>query len=675
METKAPPKILIVDDEEKNRKLLGLLLQNYGYAICYAANGVEALALVKEDAPDLIFLDIMMPDLDGYTVCRQLKADQETSEIPVVMVTALTDQASRLQGLEAGASDFLSKPVDKNELLLRAKNLLQVKAFSDFLKQHNELLESEVLARTAQLRESSEQLARLNRHHELILCSVQEGILGLDGQGKHTFINPAAAKMLGCQAEDLLGCPSHSAWHHSKADGSPYPVEECLIEAAFRDGMEYRRSSEVFWRQDGSSFPVEYASTPIYEQGRLAGAVLTFTDITERKQAEDKQEKLQAQLNQAQKMEAIGILAGGIAHDFNNILSVILGFTKLAKDDVPPGSGIAQDLDKVLTAAHRATDLVKQILAFSRRTAVDRMPIQIQPLVKESLKMLRASLPTTITIKENIHPQAGAVLADPTQIHQIVMNLCTNAFHAMEKTGGVLAVAVQTTAIDSPILFAGSQLIPGEYVKLTVSDTGSGIGPDIMDKIFDPYFTTKEIGKGTGMGLSILHGIIKSYGGAITVESTVGQGTTFHVYFPVVHDEAKESAESQEAPRGKERILFVDDEELLAEMGQKMLEQLGYTVIAHHRSIEALAAFMDDPAQFDLVITDQTMPGLTGTDLAQRLLQVRPELPIVLCTGFSSLVSEESAKAIGIREFALKPLTKSSIGQLVRKVLDGVPAV
>ena len=399
--------------------------------------------------------------------------------------------------------------------------------------------------------------------------------------------------------------------------------------------------------------------------------VAIYSDSSEKLRAEEENARLQAQLNQAQKMEAIGVLAGGIAHDFNNILGPIIGYAEMAREDAAPGSQLVQDLDQVLNSAHRAKDLVRQILAFSRQATAERMAIKVQPLLKESLKMLRASIPATITIKENIHPACGAVLAGPTQIHQIVMNLCTNAFHAMEQSGGVLSIGLNSTFIHDSTPLTAKELPPGEYVELMVSDNGTGIGPDIIDKIFDPYFTTKEIGKGTGLGLSITHGIIKSYGGAITVDSTLGQGTTFHVYFPVIQEEARKDEEFQEVPGGKERILLVDDEELLARMGKNMLERLGYTVTARHNSIDALETFMnDDPDQFDLVITDQTMPGMTGFDLARRMLQIRPDLPIILCTGFSYLVNEESAKAAGIREFALKPLTKASIGQLIRKVLD-----
>jgi len=393
-------------------------------------------------------------------------------------------------------------------------------------------------------------------------------------------------------------------------------------------------------------------------------------DITEQKQAEEEKEKLKNRLDQAQKMEAIGTLAGGIAHDFNNILATILGYAEMAKEDAPPGTLFEKDLKKVLIGANRAKELVKQILAFSRQAQVERIPVKIQPLVNEGLKMLRSSIPTTISITEDIDPKSGVILADPTQVYQILMNLCTNAYQAMEATSGVLSVSLKTIVIgsDEKKILAVN---PGEYLELTVSDTGAGIGPDVIDKIFDPYYTTKEIGKGTGMGLAITHGIIKEYGGTITVESLLGKGTTFHVYFPVVvEDSLPEIKESENIPRGEERILFVDDEELLAEMGKTTLERLGYHVTARHSSIEALRTFQNTPNEFDMVITDQTMPEMTGSDLARRMMQIRPDIPIVLCTGYSNLIDEHSAKVLGIKEFALKPLSTAMISKIIRKVLD-----
>ncbi|HCC53926.1 MAG TPA: hybrid sensor histidine kinase/response regulator [Desulfobulbaceae bacterium] len=422
-------------------------------------------------------------------------------------------------------------------------------------------------------------------------------------------------------------------------------------------------------RADGANFVAQLQI--ILGQAEDGAAVYrcVLSDISARKIAEQETANLNAHLNQAQKMEAIGVLAGGIAHDFNNILAAIMGYTELVRKDAQPGSIAAQHLDQVLLASHRAAELVKQILAFSRQSTADKTPMDIGPLVKESLKLLRSSIPSTISICQDIQPHCGITLADPTQIHQIVMNLCTNAAYAMGATGGELLVRMKPVTLGPPTAADTRQLAPGQYIELTVSDTGTGIGPDIIDKIFDPYFTTKEAGKGTGMGLSITHVIVTGYGGKITVESTLGQGTTFHVYLPVIQEEAKEAAELNEAPRGTGRILFIDDEEMLRELGQALLEDLGYTVTARSNSLEALTTFMNEPDQFDLVITDQTMPGITGVDLARRMLQIRPDIPIILCTGYSNLVDEESAKAIGIRDFALKPLSKSAIGHLVNKIL------
>ena len=506
--------------------------------------------------------------------------------------------------------------------------------------------------------------------YAMTIAAVDDGLWDWDVQSGRAFFSPIYYSILGY--DDRAFVASYDSWrplvHPEDIDRVEQDLQQSIdTGVGFTVDLRMKmKSGEWLWVSTRGK-AVEWNS-----QGKALRMVGTLSNITERKHEESEKLELQAHLNQAQKMEAIGVLAGGIAHDFNNILGVILGYTEMAREDAPPYSKFGQDLDKVLTSAHRAKELVKQILAFSRQSSVDRIPIKIQALVKESLKMLRASIPSTITIKEDIHPQCAVIRADPTQVYQIIMNLCTNAFHSMEKTGGMLTVTVATTAIESPNLLCGQQLSPGEYVELTIRDTGTGIGPDIIEKIFDPYFTTKEVGKATGMGLSITHGIIKGYGGAITVESTIGQGTTFHVYFPVVQEEEDTaSTETQEATRGKGSILFVDDEELLAEMGKDMLERLGYTVTSRSRSIEALATFMEDPAQFDLVITDQTMPGLTGIELAKRILQVKHDIPIILCTGFSQLVDEDSAKIIGIKEFALKPLTKSSIALLVSKFLDG----
>jgi PAS domain S-box-containing protein len=408
------------------------------------------------------------------------------------------------------------------------------------------------------------------------------------------------------------------------------------------------------------------------ESGQPLRFIGTIMDVTKHNQDEEQRIKLQEQLLQAQKMEAIGQLAGGVAHDFNNILGAILGYAEMAQEDSPAGSILRKDIDQVVKASHRAKDLVKQILAFSRQTETRLIPVQPAIAIREAAKMLRSSLPTTIDIRQNIDLNTGPIYADPTQIHQIVMNLGTNAFHAMEDTGGTLTIFLEKKTLTNQDIVKHPGIHPGEFIQLSIGDTGSGIEPEIWDKIFDPYFTTKEIGKGTGMGLSIIHGIVKSYGGNISFHSHPGEGTVFQVLLPVMATEVDVEGKPEETMvLGNERILFIDDEELLAEMGKSMLERLGYHVTACSSSLEALTTFQNLPDQFDLIITDQTMPGMTGIDLARHILQIRPFMPIILSTGYSSLLSEEKAKSLGIKGFAMKPMTRKSMAALIRKVLDG----
>lgn len=406
--------------------------------------------------------------------------------------------------------------------------------------------------------------------------------------------------------------------------------------------------------------------------GCFVGSFGMFTDITEHKQAEEEKKALMAQLLQAQKMEAIGTLAGGIAHDFNNILGAIIGYAEMIQDDCPAGSSINQDIKQILKAGNRAKDLVKQILAFSRQAKASQIHLQPAVIIKEAVKMLRASLPATIKIEQDIDPDAGVILADPTQIHQIMMNLCTNAFHAMESDGGTLSISLRRKELfrDDPAL--KNHMPPGNYIQLSIKDIGTGIAPEILEKIYDPYFTTKEVGKGTGMGLAMVHGIVQSSGGSILCRSELKKGTVFHITLPIIETHLLHEIESAELiPAGLEHILLIDDEEMLIKMSKTMLERLGYRVTTRMNGKEALAAFQNSPKSFDLVITDQTMPGLTGTNLARLMLQIRPDIPIILCTGYSSNVSEEEASSIGIKAYALKPLAKKDIGNLIRKVLDG----
>jgi signal transduction histidine kinase/ActR/RegA family two-component response regulator len=382
-------------------------------------------------------------------------------------------------------------------------------------------------------------------------------------------------------------------------------------------------------------------------------------------------ERIQEQLRQAQKMEAIGTLAGGIAHDFNNILAAIIGFTEMAADDVSDRPEVEQNLKRVLRSAIRARDLVKQILTFSRKTNYQRIPLSLAPLVKETVQLLRASIPATIEIKLANTASSDTVLASPVEVQQVVMNLATNASLAMQEKGGTLEISLTDIDFtpDSPVL--DTDVIPGEYVQLTVKDTGVGMSPDVMKRVFEPFFTTREVGKGTGMGLSVVYGIVKDLEGTVTVESEPGEGSTFRVLLPKAKTEhEEEQPHTAQIPGGKEHILFVDDEELLAEWGEAALQRLGYQVTVATNSAEALKAFSANPYLFDLVITDHAMPHMAGSQLSSELLKIRPDIPIILCTGHSEIMSREKAKDLGIRNFLMKPLSKQELAEAVRWVLD-----
>ncbi|MCP3891961.1 MAG: PAS domain-containing protein [Desulfobulbaceae bacterium] len=514
------------------------------------------------------------------------------------------------------------------------------------------------------LHESEKQLRRLVTNIPGVSYSCDP-----DEQWTMNFISDEIKKISGYPAEDFIGNLTRSFASIMHPDDLQMVVDIVTesVEQKKPYALEYRilhASGEVCW-------VFEKGQGVFGDDGQQVSFEGVIIDITKRKRAEHETAKLDSRLQQAQKMEAIGTLAGGIAHDFNNILGAILGYTEMAKDDSKPGSTIAGDLEKVLIAGERAKGLVQQILAFSRQSDAECIAFQPASVVKEAINMLRPTLPTTIEINQDMDPATGLISADPTQINQILMNLCTNAFHAMEKTGGKLDITLKETHLSSEDLADEPNVEAGTFIQISICDSGPGIAPDIKEKIFDPYFTTKETGKGTGMGLSIVHGIVKSYGGFISFYSELGEGTAFHVFLPVIQKKpTSEFEDVEKVPVGRERILFIDDEEILAEMGKHMLERLGYHVTVRTNSLMALETFQNMPDQFDVVITDQTMPGMTGEDIARRMIQIRPDIPIVLCTGYSTIISEEKAKFMGIKEFALKPLSKKDLAMLIRKVLD-----
>jgi len=395
-------------------------------------------------------------------------------------------------------------------------------------------------------------------------------------------------------------------------------------------------------------------------------------EIAQRRKAEEEKNRLQRELDQSQKMEAVGTLAGGIAHDFNNILSAIIGYAQLALKDKTVSEKTRQKMTEVLNSGERAKALVNQILTFSRKAEIRVAPLKLSESVLDALNMMRSLIPANITVERNF-ADSGMILSSSTYVHQIIMNLCNNAIHAMDKEGGVLEVRLMREFIDEPPAARQVNLPAGLYLKLTISDTGCGMTPEVAARAFEPYFTTKEPGRGTGLGLSVVHGIVRSHGGAMTCRSLPERGTSFDIYFPEIEDRRKpeESRKEEAMPTGKETILYIDDEPMLCEIAGEMLESLGYQVVGQTSSTDAYDLFIADPHRFDAVITDMTMPRLTGDKLALKMLALRPDMPIIMCTGYSEHISSETAANLGIRGFLMKPYEMTQLAHTLRRVIDG----
>ncbi|MEW6291247.1 MAG: response regulator [Thermodesulfobacteriota bacterium] len=907
-----PGEILIVDDDHASLQLLTEILGSHGYRVRPASSGRLALRTVAIARPDLILLDVKMPDIDGYEVCRRLKAEQASCDIPVIFISGLYGTAEKVKGFDAGGVDYITKPLQPEEILARVKTHLELNRLQLQMKKAYEEVEMQVRQRTAELYMVNAELRESERKFKNIFDNIQDGYIMADMDGTILLVNPASAQTLGYDSTgELIGRNMAAEVYGRAADretvkailadrgrvddyelefrrknGENIPVscsihlvtdrdgQPVALEGLFRDISERRKAGEelkqsqrllqsmfeaipglvnvldkdlnivysnwhdheyvtakeradnpkcyrVFLKKDNpcpdchvgeifatgkprtvevfnsvhgrykevSTFPVfdeegkvryvvEHATdinerkqaelalraekekletltrnmgvgltviakdyrilwanqvlkeifgdvegkichetynkqteicpgcgvrqvlatgqgpviheqkgidlngnevwseiivTPIRDgQGNITSALEVLVPINDRKRAEEEKEEIEKQLRQAQKMESVGTLAGGIAHDFNNILTAVLGYADMVLEGLAPGSRNWKLQQEVINAGLRAKELVKQILTFSRQTEHDFKPLQLHLIIKETLKLLRASIPTTIEIRQDIDASCGAVLADPTQIHQVLLNLCTNSYHAMREKGGVLEVCLRETVIGQDDHIANLELTPGKYAKLSVSDTGAGIRLEDMEKIFEPYFTTKPVDEGTGLGLSVVHGIVKSHKGRITVYSEPGKGTVFNLYFPCIAaaGETGEARSDELLPGGNERILVVDDEEFIVRIEQFILENLGYRITATTSSKEALRIFSQQPTDFDLVITDMTMPHLTGADLARKFLAIRPDIPLILCTGFNAQINKETAKEIGIREFALKPVSKRDLAYMVRRALD-----
>lgn len=656
--TTEKPKILIVDDHTDEIHILWEELHK-DYEVFAATDGQQALDRVAADPPDLILLDVVMPGMNGHEVCQRLKANESTHDIPIIFITAKGDVQDETEGFALGALDYISKPFRLAVVRARVETILKLKKemdlrqqLADDLQSLNLMLEDKVEEQVAELRLAHEKVKSSEATLRVILENILDLVFMTDGEGNFTFICGNTPNLIGYSVQELQAMgnvaslidDATSTLDTLKEQGILHDIEKIIIDK----------------RGNQRIFLINVNSVPFEESKQL----WTCREITERK-------KLETRLRQAYKMEAIGTLAGGIAHDFNNILSAILGYTEISLSNLEAESQIKKFLSRIIEACTRAKDLVKHILMFSRETEQECRPITIALPVKEALRLIKASVPKNIDIRKNINSKA-IVMADPTQIHQLVMNLCTNAAHAMKKNGGILTIELMDQEIANKHSADYPDLPKGLYTKMSVTDTGHGIPPQILDRIFDPFFTTKEKSEGTGMGLSVVHGIIKNHNGAVYVDSEVDKGTSFDIFLPNYEGETitKEKFHEIMVPKGHERILFIDDEEMIVEIGRAMLNLLGYHTVTQTSPEDALTLFTRDPDAFDLVITDLSMPKLTGLDIAERMREVRPDILILLCTGFGLELTDETVAKYGISGIIHKPILKRDMANKIRSILD-----
>lgn len=785
------PKLLVVDDSRVNLMVYRKLFERHlpDCRVDVALDAEQALSAIRENPPDCALVDVFMPGMNGVALCRAIKAAKDFPPFPVVLITARgADTALRVEGLEAGADDFLVRPCEDIDLVAKLRVMFRVKRAEDELRAANRRLSGIAGERSSELLSAQERCQHLMEHGSDAVL-----LLALDDTGMPGPIleaNPALCRMTGRTREELLALPFHALTTRERArniearmqsflqyrqiyyetelatahrEVIPLGVNARLLESGggrhallvgrpLRDVPPARRgpldlpypdlaahtgqviyevdldagrarwggaTMQVFgytreeierlavrdWQRrlhpedrpsvlrryqqairSVSRYQFEYrlrnkegdyrhledlGVVLMDEAGRPNRLLGTIKDITARVRAEEERRQLEQGMQHAQRLESLGVLAGGIAHDFNNILSAIIGLTDISLQQIPKDSEVHADLSEALNAAHRAKDLVRQILAFSRQSSAERSPIYLHVVAREVLKLLRASLYPAIEIVDSVDVHSGAVMANPAQMHQVIMNFCTNAAQAMAARRGTLEVRVEDADLGEGDPPPHPRLVPGGYVKLTVRDTGHGMSEGVLKRIFDPFFTTKGPGEGTGMGLAVVDGIVASHEGVVTVESRPGAGSAFHVWLPrVAAPQIEAQRVRRQMPSGTERILFVDDEDIVLRFGESTLNRLGYAITLFRDPTDALAAFQAAPQAFDLVITDQIMPNMTGYQLARAVRAMRPDIPIILFTGFSADVSDKEFQEAGIDEIVMKPVIALDLANTIRRMLD-----
>lgn len=698
MNPRGRPTILLIDDEPVVRSSIRINLEDSGYVVLEAENGLVGLELFEKEDIDCVLVDLRMPKMDGLEFLSRLGV--KAPDLPIIVISDTSEVENVVKALRLGAWDYLLKPLDDRNLLNhsidtcleRSKLLQENKKYKNNLEicvgQKTQEL-SRLNTRIQDIVETSKKLigcGDIDKSGSLILHEFAKHMQAVGGSLYK--VTEKGLRLLSCldtgHAVEWIPFPlkKGSVIHRIMESGEPLllddvDADESIIPSGWK---KYTDSSFL-------AFPISNGKGGIYaiislhskntppfnSQDREIGIILSsyLRELLQKVEVTAALENSESHLRQAQKMEAIGTLAGGIAHDFNNILTAIIGYTDLSLYAESCSGSLKRNLQQIRNASNRAKDLVSQILAFSRTEEFKDDAVDIGPIIQEALKLLRATIPASIEIEQDIPVGFGKVVTDPTKIYQVLMNLCTNAAHAMQDQEGTLTVILEQVP-DSEKHALSNIKCRFPSLRLTVEDTGVGMPQEMVNRIFDPYFTTKEKGEGTGLGLAVVHGIVRSSGGDIRVESEQGQGSKFYLYFPIIHEEVsyREDIITPRIPGGKETILFVDDESALTEMAGHMLEMLGYRVQISTSSTNALELFKKSPDGFDLLITDQTMPGLSGINLAKEVLAIKPDLPVILYSGYPAGLDFEEVTRFGIRQFLTKPLSMSVLAEVVRKTLD-----
>lgn len=671
-------KLLIVDDEVELMNALTEILKSQDYETVGFSSGKEALKALKSEYFDVLLTDLMMPEMDGISLLRAAR-EIDPNLVGIVMTGQGTVHTA-VEAMKTGAFDYILKPFKLPNLLpvlYRAMEARRLRLENIQLKEAVEIYELSMA-----MAYSQDPRMILNKTLDAATrqCQADEGSIMLPTKDEKELY---VAAVRGTGREGIMG--ERVPMGQKIAGWVASSCETVRIEGSVSDEkFKYARPRSDILRS---------ISIPMIIGGKIVGILnLNFkkesrplslgqikslnilisiaATALQNAKLHEEVKKTEAQLHQAQKMEAIGVLAGGIAHDFNNILYAMLGYTQMAEKNAP--EEIGDYLKEVMTAGNRAKDLIKQILTFSRHTEEEKSPVRLVSIIKESVKLMKASLPANIEIRSNISSESGTVMASLSQMHQVLINLCTNAGYAMRDSGGILTIDLKEILVSESQDHSETELYPGSYMLLTISDTGCGIDKGIMDKIFDPFFTTKPKGEGTGMGLAVVHGIIKSHGGKITLSSEQNKGTTFHIFLPQIKATMETVLEKNEKRiiGGNERILLVDDEEMLAKMQERIMTRLGYKVTTETDPIKALEKFCAEPNAFDLIVTDMSMPKMTGINLAEKIHAKRHDLPIIILSGYIPEIDRETTKAIGIRNFIQKPVSVELLSGAIREALE-----